>query len=165
MQKIHLLGLVLLTLIPWSVQAQEAQSPAAASPIRLSEVKRIYIEKMPNDLDKYIAAEMVKKFKGKLMPAATVEQADAILAGTGEHKKGTGAAVTGRLLGLHDTATGAVVLYDAARENILWADEAGDRNIWLGVLQRGGPRKVASRLMKHLDKAMRKERKGQEWSR
>ena len=156
---------VLCSVLAWPIQAQEAKQSETSPPPRLSEIKKIYIEEMPNDLDKYIAAEMVKKFKGKLMPVPTVEAADAILAGTGEHKKGTGAAVTGRLLGLHDTATGAVVLYDAARENILWADEAGDRNIWLGVLQRGGPRKVASRLMKHLDKAMRKERKGQEWSR
>ena len=120
---------------------------------------KIYIEPMPNDLDKYIAAEMVKKFKGKVQPVVSVEQADAVLAGTGEHNKGTGAAVTGRWLGLHDTATGAVVLYDKTKTHIIWADEAGDRSIWWGVMMRGGPRKVASRLMKHLDKAIKKDRK------
>lgn len=113
---------------------------------------------MPNDLDKYIAAEMVKKFKGKLQPVPNLEEADAVLAGTGEHKSGTGAAVTGRWLGLHDTATGAVVLYDKTKQHIIWADEAGDRSLMWGVMMRGGPRKVAGRLMKHLDKAIREDR-------
>ena len=129
-------------------------------PTRLSQIVKIYIDEMPNDLHTYIQAEMVKKFKGRIRPVMTPEQADAILAGTGDHRKGTGAAITGRWLGLHDTATGAVTLLDRYGDHIIWADEAGDRSLFFGVFMRGGPRKVASRLMKHLDKAIREDKKG-----
>lgn len=131
----------------------------AHEPTRLKDIKKIYIDEMPNGLDKYIQAEMVKKFKGKIMPVQMIEDADAILTGTGEHKSGTGAAITGRWLGLHDTATGAVTLLCKHGDHFIWADEAGDRSLFWGVLTRGGPRKVASRLMKHLDKAIKKDRK------
>jgi len=149
---------VLCSVLAWPIQAEESKQSETAPPPRLSEIKKIYIEEMPHNLDKYIAAEMFKKFKGKLLPVPTVEAADAILTGTGEHQKGIGAAITGRGLGWHDTATAAVFLYDVARENILWVDESGDRSLFTFGLMRGGPRKVASRLMKHLDKARREER-------
>ena len=79
--------------------------------------------------------------------------------GTGEHQSGFGAAVTGRWLGLHDTANAAVILTDPTQTHLLWADEAGDRSLFWGSLTRGGPRKVASRLMKHLDAAIRDDLK------
>ena len=142
-----------------SAAEESAAEESAAVPPRLSEIKTIYVEEMPNDLHTYIAAEIVKKFKGRLQLVNSKELADAILTGTGEHQEGTGAAITGRFLGLHDTASAAVMLLDKSEKHILWADEAGDRSIWWGALARGGPRKVASRLIKHLDKAIKEDRK------
>ena len=158
------LALVLLTSLtcaslPHPVYAQQDQQVEGAPPIRLSEITQIYIEEMPDDLHTYITAEMTKKFKGSIRTVVDRDIADAVLSGTGEHQKGVGAAVTGRLLGLHDTATAAVILTDNTGKHLLWADEAGDRSLFWGALTRGGPRKVTSRLMKHLDDAIKDDRK------
>src|SRR5437879_3154002 len=72
----------------------------------LSSVRKIFIEKMDNDLDQYIRAEISKQFKGKVVVVLGQRDADGILAGVSEEQKGTGAKVTGRYLGLHDVATG-----------------------------------------------------------
>lgn len=68
------------------------------SVMALKDVRKIFVEKMPSDLDQYINAEITKKFKGRVLVVLVPEQADAILTGTGEHKSGTGAAITGRFL-------------------------------------------------------------------
>ncbi|HSB16064.1 MAG TPA: hypothetical protein VLE22_16530 [Bryobacteraceae bacterium] len=60
----------------------------------------------------------------------------------------------GRWLGLHDIASGAVSLADKGGTVVLWSSEAGDRSIWWGALKRGGPRKVADRLVHNLKDAM-----------
>lgn len=125
-----------------------AQAPSLRS------INKIYVEKMDNNLDQYIRAEITKKFKGKIVVVVHPEDADAIMAGVGEHKTGVGAAVTGRWLGLHDTATGSVSLLDKEGKIVLWSSEAGDRSIWWGAMKRGGPRKVADRLINNLKKAM-----------
>src|ERR1700693_4295342 len=101
--------------------------------ISLRSVKKVYIEKMPNDLDQYLRAEIAKQFKGSLTVVLDKNDADAVLTGIDEEKKGTGAQITGRYLGLHDNATGTVSLLDKAEKNILWTDEAGDRSLLFGV--------------------------------
>jgi hypothetical protein len=120
----------------------------------LRAIKRIYVDKMDNDLDQYIRAEIQKKFHGDVTVVLKPEAADAILAGVSEHQNGTRAAVTGRWLGLHDTATGSVSLLDKTGTNVLWSSEAGDRSMFFGTWRRGGPRKVADRLVGNLKKAM-----------
>ena len=120
----------------------------------LRAIKRIYVDKMDNDLDQYIRAEIQKKFHGDVTVVLKPEAADAILAGVSEHQNGTRAAVTGRWLGLHDTATGSVSLLDKTGTTVLWSSEAGDRSMFFGTWRRGGPRKVADRLVGNLKKAM-----------
>jgi hypothetical protein len=120
----------------------------------LQSVRKIYIEKMPNDLDQYMRAEIAKQFKGKVIVVLRKEDADAIMTGVNEEQKGTAAKITGRYLGLHDTVNGTASLLDKTETNILWSDEAGDRNLALGILHRGGQRKVADRLIRKLKKAM-----------
>lgn len=131
-----------------------AQADDGSTVPSLSAVKKIYVDEMPNDLHQYIRAEITKQFKGKVVVVLVPEEADAIMTGVGEHQSGVGAAVTGRWLGLHDTASGAVSLVDKQGKVVLWASEAGDRSIWWGSLKRGGPRKVADRLVHNLKKAM-----------
>ena len=128
-----------------------AQDSAAPS---LRSIRRIYVDKMDNDLDQYIRAEIQKKFGGDLTVVLKPEAADAILAGVSEHQNGTRAAITGRYLGLHDTATGSVSLLDKTGTTVLWSSEAGDRSLLFGSMKRGGPRKVADRLISNLKKAM-----------
>jgi hypothetical protein len=128
-----------------------AQDGGVAS---LRTIRRIYVDKMDNDLDQYIRAEIQKKFEGAIIVVLKPEAADAILAGVSEHQNGTRAAVTGRWFGLHDTATGSVSLLDKTGTTVLWSSEAGDRSIMWGSMKRGGPRKVADRLVSNLKKAM-----------
>jgi hypothetical protein len=122
--------------------------PAAA----LKGVTNIYLEPMANDLDQYIKAELSKQLSGRIVVVLKPEDADAVLTGTGEWHKGTAQAITGRWLGLHDTATGAISL--VTMDKALWSSEAGDRSIWWGVLARGGQRKVATRLVHNLKSAL-----------
>ena len=120
----------------------------------LTTIKKIYVEKMPNDLDQYLRAEITKQFKGRVTVVLDKHDADAILTGASDEKKGTGAAITGRYLGLHDNATGSVSLVDKAEKNVLWAGEAGDRSLLFGAVKRGGQRKVADRIVSKLKDAL-----------
>ncbi len=120
----------------------------------LKSIHKIFIDKMPNDLDIYLRAEFFKQMKGKVSIVLDEKDADAILTGISDEKKGTGAQITGRYLGLHDNATGSVSMLDKERKAILWADEAGDRSLMFGVMRRGGERKVADRLVGKLKKAL-----------
>lgn len=131
---------------------------AFADDITLNGVRKIYLEKMPNDLDQYIAAELAKQLQGRIVVVLQKEDADAILRGTGDQKTGVGAAVTGRYLGLHDNATGSVSLLDKEEKVMLWSSEAGDRSLWKGFMARGGLRKVADRLVHDLKDAIGKSR-------
>jgi len=120
----------------------------------LKSIHKVFIEKMPNDLDQYLRAEIVKQFKGSLTVVLKKEDADGVITGVNEVQNGTGAKITGRYLGLHDTANGTISLLDKTESAILWSDEAGDRNLFFGIAHRGGERKVADRLIGKLRKAM-----------
>jgi hypothetical protein len=120
----------------------------------LKTIHKVFIDKMPNDLDQYLRAEIVKQFKGRLSVVLKKEDADGIITGVNEEQKGTAAKVTGRYLGLHDTVNGTISLLDKSETTILWSDEAGDRNLFFGIAHRGGERKVADRLIGKLKKAM-----------
>src|SRR5579883_762573 len=122
----------------------------AQSTPSLRDIHKVYIEKMPNDLDQYLRAEISKQFKGSLIVVLDKNDAVGILTGVDEEKKGTGAEITGRCLGLHDNATGTVSLVDKSGKTILWTDEAGDRSLLFGAMKRGGERKVADRLISKL---------------
>jgi hypothetical protein len=139
----------LLTILFTAAVAVFAQNAAA-----LRNIHKVYIEKMPNDLDQYLRAEIAKQFKGKLTVVLKKGDADGVITGVNEEQKGTGAKVTGRYLGLHDTVNGTISLLDQTESEILWSDEAGDRNLFFGIAHRGGERKVADRLIGKLKKAM-----------
>src|SRR5215467_5476777 len=76
-------------------QDPPAPPPApVASPESLRSIRRVYIEKMPNDLDQYLRAEIAKQFKGYLVVVLDKNDADGILTGIDEERKGTGAQIT-----------------------------------------------------------------------
>jgi hypothetical protein len=125
-----------------------AQAPDVRS------IHKVYIDKLPGDLDQYLRAELFKQMKGKVQVVLEEKDADGILTGVSEEKTGTGAQITGRYLGLHDNATGSLSMVDKERKTIIWADEAGDRSLMFGIMRRGGERKVAERLVGKLKKAM-----------
>ena len=122
--------------------AEPPASPRAPRPVAdvsLKNVRRIFIEPMPGDLDQYISAEITKELKGRVVVVLDRANADAIMRGVGENKNGVGASIT---------------LVDSNETVVLWASEAGDRSSMWGVLARGGQRKVADRLVNNLKKAL-----------
>ncbi len=140
-----LLSALLITILSTSLFSQTTD---------IRSIRKIYIEKMPNDLDQYLRAEFTKQLAGKVAVVLNAEDADAILTGISNEEKGTGAKVTGRYLGLHDVASGTISLLDKEGKILLWSDEAGDRSLFFGSMKRGGQRKVADRLVSKLKKAM-----------
>ena len=143
-------ALTILALGPPLTLSAAGQDTSAS----LKGIRKIYVDKMDNNLDQYIRAEIQKQFKGTIIVVLKPEDADAILAGVSAHDTGTAAAITGRWLGLHDTATGSISLLDKKGTVVLWSSEAGDRSILFGVMTRSGPRKVADRLISNLKKDM-----------
>jgi len=128
--------------------------PSGGAVTDLRSVHKIFIDKMPNDLDQYLRAEFTKQLRGRVVVVLDQKDADGILTGVSEEEKGTGAKITGKYLGLHDVATGSVSLLDREGKVLLWSEEAGDRSLVFGALKRGGERKVADRLVSKLKKAM-----------
>jgi hypothetical protein len=56
-------------------------SAAAQSPMLLSNVRKVFIEKMDNNLDQYLASSISSKFHGSLTVVLDRSSADAILKG------------------------------------------------------------------------------------
>jgi hypothetical protein len=119
----------------------------------IKEVHKLYVDKMKNNLDQYLRAELSKRLPGRFTLVLNKDEADAVMVGTGEQKTDAGSVFTGRYLGLHDTASGAVSIVDKAG-TVLWASEAGDRTLLFGPLKRGGAPEVASRLVQDLKKSL-----------
>jgi hypothetical protein len=115
--------------------------PSAAADLALRDVRKVYIDKMANDLDQYISAEVAKQMNGQMVVVVNREDADAILRGTGDEKTGVGASMV-----------------DSTEAVVLWSGEASDRNMWAGFMAPGGARKVAARLVHDLKKAIEKSR-------
>jgi hypothetical protein len=131
-----------------------AESAIVPAPVAsLASIHRVFIDPMPNNLDLYLRAEFTKQLKDRVTVVLKKEDADGIITGIDDQQKGTGAMITGRYLGLHDTATGTISLLDKTETNILWSDEAGDRHLFFSIAHRGGERQVAARLIEKFKKA------------
>lgn len=123
---------------------------AAGSPESLGQVRRIYVARMPDNLDQYVRTEIYKQFKNKVSVVLDRRDADGILV-----EPGTG----GGLLP-HRFAAGPeprpsneimVSLLDRTGKVMLWSDEAGTRD---ELSKRGGPHSVAEHLVHKLKKAI-----------
>ena len=146
---------LLIGLLLWTPALVTAAPGDTAS---FSAIHTIFIEKMPNELDQCIRAEITKQLTGRLVVVLDKGEADAIMRGASEERTGTGAQVTGRYLGLHDTANGSISVVDKDEKVVLWSAEAGDRSLLFNVWRRGGVRKVAVRLVSDLKQALEKVR-------
>src|ERR1039458_2331081 len=111
----------------------------------LAQMRRIFIEPMANDLHEYIGAEIQRQLGGRVQVASSKEQADTIMRGNGELRSAN--AVTGKVLGVRRDQTASVTITDITGTSVLWTDEAGSRTILMGVIKKGGPRKLAENLV------------------
>jgi hypothetical protein len=128
--------------------------PQTQVPLTIKNVRKIFIEPMPNGFDQYLIAAITKELKGRVSIVTSKDDADATLTGAlNKEANGTSSTVARRVLGM-DLTTGALRLLPKDGKTILWASEAGDKSIFLVPYRRTGQRKVAERLAKDLKKAI-----------
>ncbi len=114
----------------------------ARSTILLSDVRKIYLEKMADNLDQYLASSISSKFHGAVTVVLDPKGADAILRGVN--------------IGAQTTSGATVRLVDPGERQVIWSGTAGDRKkLTLGIAQ-GGQEKLAESLIGQLKKAMRR---------
>jgi len=116
---------------------------------------KIYIDKIGEDLDIYLKAEIVKK-KIAIKIIGDKETADYIIQGTADQAEEARKWHEGWLTTEQDRNTAAIQLVNREGD-FLWASEAGDRSIWWGALRRGGIRKVADRLANNIKDIVQKK--------
>jgi hypothetical protein len=132
--------------------AEPAPAPkvevAAAAPVSrevktLQDVRRIYVEKMPNRLDEYIRSEIEKQLLGRVRLAGRREDADAVFEGDIDSNADA-----------ENENVGSATLTGSRGNVVLWkAEVAGKSSLW-GIVKRGGPKKMAERLVEDLRKKM-----------
>jgi hypothetical protein len=114
--------------------------PTAGLSSSLLSVRKIYVEKMDNNLDSYLTSEISKKFHGNMTIVLDRSQADAVLRQVP--------------LGAQNTAKGTVELVDPAGKEVLWSGTAGDRNMMFLDMKHGGEQQIAEKLVSQMKKAM-----------
>jgi hypothetical protein len=93
------------------------RSPTVSS---LSRVRRVYVEKLPNDFGQYLRAEFFKQMPKRVTIALDKAEADGILTGVDKHDLRIASVVTGRYFGLHDTTTASLSMLDGSENVVLW---------------------------------------------
>ena len=129
--------------------AEPKPAPAPMKTIRAGQ--KLYIEKMPNDLDRHIKREIAEQLSGRIQVVNSPEAADGVMHGSAERRDGLGGRL---LLGMKSSAIGSVTITDAAGSRLLWTGEAGDSKTLTGAVKRGGIAKVAERLVEKLKEAL-----------
>jgi hypothetical protein len=111
---------------------------------------RIFIEKMENDLDGYITAELLQK-KVPLEVVAEPDLATYVMTGSGTAEQAR-KWHSGWLTAEQDRTTGNIRIFEKSTKKLVFAAEAGDRSLLFTTMRRGGARKVASRIADKLKK-------------
>jgi hypothetical protein len=131
----------LVTLQVWTlIFSLVATFSLAQSNPALFNVKKVYVEKMENNLDQYIISEISRQFHGSLAVVLEPRQADGIIKGIN--------------IGAQNTTKATVELVDPSGKTVLWSSTGNDRNKMLLDLKHGGDQKIAAHLVKDLKKAM-----------
>jgi hypothetical protein len=112
---------------------------AQANPA-LFNVKKVFVEKMDNNLDQYITSEISKQFHGSLAVVLDPKQADAIIKGIN--------------IGAQNTTKATIQMVDPSGKTVLWSSTGGDRDKMFLDLKHGGEEKIAEHLVKDLKKSM-----------
>ena len=116
-------------------------APLAAQSIpALANVRKVYVEKMENNLDQYITSEISHQFHGSLEVVLDKSKADAIIKGIN--------------VGAQQTTKATVQMVDPSEKTVLWSGTGGDRDKMFLNLKHGGEQKVAAHLVKELKHAM-----------
>ncbi len=134
-------GLPCLLAVPALLLASIMSVTALAqSALLVSNVRKIYIEKMADNLDQYLGSSISEKFHGGVVVVLDRRAADAILRGVN--------------IGAQTTQSATVQLVDPTEKQIIWSGTAGDRKMLALGLAHGGQQKLADSLIGQLKKAM-----------
>ena len=107
---------------------------------RLSDVRKIYVEKMDQNLDEALRTAIAKAFPIAISAVSERKGADAVLVQT--------------KIDPHDVHTITVNLTDTGGKAVLWSGSTSDRDILFGGLRKSSTEKIARHLIKQLKKAM-----------
>jgi hypothetical protein len=124
----------ILMIVTSAVLALTQANPA------LFNVRKVYVEKMENNLDQYITSEISRQFHGSLEVVLDPAKADGIIKGIN--------------VGAQNTTKATIQLVDPTGKVVLWSGTGGDRDKLFLDLKHGGEQKVAAHLVKEMHKAM-----------
>ena len=124
------------------------QSAGVFAQVKVPYGSKLYIDKMENDLDGFIAVEILKQ---KLPVTVVTEEAAAEYVLTGGSVKADDKWYHS-VFGGKDKNEGNVKMLNVKDKTLVWAGEAGDRSLWFGSFKRGGQRKVADRIISQMKK-------------
>jgi hypothetical protein len=105
-----------------------------------------FISPMDGNLDGFISSEIIKQ-KIPVIIVTDEKDADFVLAGASVKADDKWYNV---VFGGKDKNEGNVRLLSVKDKTMVWAGEAGDRSLIWGGFRRGGERKVADRIVKHM---------------
>jgi len=129
-----------------------APPPARPTPRRLEQVRKLFVAEMDDRLDEYLKEAIKERLGGHLRVVSRRGDADAVLSGGGNKRGGVGAKLS---LGFKAGYVASVAIRDPGGDHILWSAEADDSRPGLGSIKRGGPRRVAEKLVESLRKAIK----------
>jgi hypothetical protein len=141
-------SLIVFVLLTSLAIAPLAAGEPAYTASRVPAGAKVYIVPMQNDLDGFIAPEIVKQ---KLPLVVVMDEKDADFILTGASLKADDKWYH-TIFGGKDKNEGNVRLLSVKDKQMVWAGEAGDRSLWLGGWKRGGERKVADRIVAQMKK-------------
>jgi hypothetical protein len=127
----------------------EAAAVHVNRPATLRAIRRLYVEKMKDDLDVYIREELKRQMPA-LKVVARKADADSVMRGASEKDEDVAATATRGYLGIKSSVKGSVRVTDIDGVHLLWSGEAGDNRAIIGAIKRGGPKLVAERLVRNL---------------
>jgi hypothetical protein len=112
----------------------------------ISKGSKWFISPMDGNLDGFISSEIIKQ-KIPVTVVTDEKDADFVLAGASVKADDKWYHV---VFGGKDKNEGSVRLLNVKDKTMVWAGEAGDRSLIWGGFRRGGERKVADRIVKHM---------------
>lgn len=116
----------------------------------LSDVRTLYVEKMPGDVDEFLRARITTELGARLKIVKSPGEADARMRMKIDEKEGGAVSKAGRFFGLKDRTRVTVRITDSATDALLWEEEAGDRKPILGAFQSDTANRIATRVAKRL---------------
>jgi hypothetical protein len=103
----------------------------SAQSMGLNPALKVFIDKMPNELDQYLRNAFTKQMTGRVVIVRTEKEADATLSSFTMAKDG--------------------------RKVLLWSDDSGDKSFTLSTIKPGGERKAAEHFVSKLKKQIDRE--------